>query len=98
VSTAAVHAAEGLSAEEKRRLWLVMREVERAAAGATTQLFTSDDFAAALAELGLPQYVQVSRRVRHGMHLPWLALLLPSSSASCQHIHLRTCMTLRPFR
>ena len=58
-SAAAVHTSEGLSVDHKRRLWLLLREVERAATGGATSLFGRDDFAAALAQCGLPTFVQV---------------------------------------
>ena len=57
--TADVHSAEGLSAAQRRQLWLVMREVERGATGSRTTLFGTGDFEAALRGCGLPQYVEV---------------------------------------
>lgn len=58
MGTAAVHADDELTAEARRKLWLLMREVERSATGAKTQLFSTEHFEAALAAFELPQYVQ----------------------------------------
>jgi RAB protein geranylgeranyltransferase component A len=52
---AGVHAMSGLTAAEKRTMWLFMRQVERAATGAPVPLFQGRHFAADLQACKLPQ-------------------------------------------
>ena len=75
--TADVHSAEGLSAAQRRQLWLVMREVERGASGGRTSLFGTGDFEAALQGCGLPRYVEVCFKA--------------ASASSLDHYHIELC-------
>jgi hypothetical protein len=54
-----VHALQGLSASEKRALWLFMQQAEQAATGTKVPLRETDHFAAALESVGLPGRIQV---------------------------------------
>jgi hypothetical protein len=60
-SIADVHALQGLSALEKRSLWLFMQQAEQAATGKNVLLKESDCFVAALESFGLPGRIQVCR-------------------------------------
>lgn len=67
-SISAVHGMRSLSMEDRRRLWLFMRQVERAATGVPTSLFEGRRFFADLQHCGLPDYIQV-RQIQRGASL-----------------------------
>lgn len=76
-SIAGVHGMQGLSMEDRRRLWLFMRQVERAATGAPTSLFEGRHFLADLQHCHLPDFVQVRRARVLAMSFTWLQRCLP---------------------
>jgi RAB protein geranylgeranyltransferase component A len=57
-SISAVHGMTGLSAADKRTLWLFMRQVERAATGEAVPLFQGQHFGRNLQSCKLPQFMQ----------------------------------------